>query len=346
MKAYIRVKDKLGVEVDCRGYDFYCKWYENPHRAYDGLVFVSDDYRKEIFSYGKSTFVPQKGMSVYVQPKCPLAIADIRKNYVVKRKPEDADFILHHTEDRDWRSWNCYDHLIIIPEKKAVFAQYKYQNDGNLAKYVLEVFPDFNDMDLNLVFNMTGSFEFKHFDNNIIGPFVDRFEGLNAKPLVYYKDLPIEMENQLDTEVLEMLLKIGQKPYDSNGEENFKLQLQALNQTNWRDYPGTLGMLFNTLYYSKKRTCATEGFRRPSAFPKAVKELYKTMRSQPCFTTDKDRELARSFIERTCEFDAKKCHTIQHLASKFHDSNINMSFFYMLYDNLVKIRPHVSESEA
>lgn len=347
MKAYIRVKNKLGVEIDCRGYDFYCEYFAKTRGGYEDEVFVTEDYRHEIFnSVLNSSFVPQKGMKVYVEPGCPIAMADIRKNYVVKRKKEDADFMLVHSKERNWRSWDNFDQVIVLPEKKAVFAQYKYNNNGNLSKYVAEVFPDFWKMDFSLVYNVSGDFTFNYYDIEDVELPLKVFESISPCPVVYYTNLPIEADNKLNIEVLEMLMKVGQTSYDSNGEQNFKLQLQALNQTDWRDYPGTLGMIYNTLYHDKRTTNATEGFKRPSMFPKAIKELCATMRDQKEFASEKDRSLARAFLEKTCEFSTDKYYKIEDLTKKFANNRISFLHFYSLYDNLVKIRPHVSESEA
>lgn len=322
---------------NCTGWDLLVN---DKSETYEVLM---DTTNHEAFKsyFENSTFVPTKGMKVYVASDCPFAMADIRKSYQVKRKVEDADFILIPDFDKNTWWWDT-SAAYLIPERKLIVMQPKYDWWGSksLEEFTLDAVPDFEQLfDVGKVDSYKKDRLLKRIVYDDIQLLIDLYEGRSNKPFVYYKNLPDNNEIKLDIDILQMIYNVGKEPCCFNQNENFKLQLQAMNQTNWRSYLGTINMLSKILCNRRERNTASDVLGRQSMLPKAVKEMcYQMKYGENGFLTDDDAELARRFLENLLDFQVGYT-SIEELMRKFDKEKIDFQFFYRLYDNIVKIRP-------
>lgn len=291
------------------------------------------------------TYTPKLGSDIYVMPNCKLAAADIRKNYNIKRSPADASAIIV-SDYECHRNWDSVSTFYAVPEKKTIFIEPRYRSwraDKSIEEFAVNIMPELTQYYEQ---GKAQKYTFKQGEHEMIYFYpaadlkglIDVYEGTINKPLVPYKDLVIVNDNQLDIETLQMFFNVGLVTRQSGCIENFKIQMQALNQTNWRSYRGTLSMLYGIL--KKNRYCAAyEVFNRPSCLPKAAKELYDVMSSENAFELRKDADMAREFLQTVVDFNPNDFTEINNIQNKFYKAKVDFEYFYRLYDNIVKIRP-------
>ena len=334
-KIYLKAN---GVEY--YGYDFYCEGLER-----EDLVYIDENIINDIIDNCTTNgFIPQKGMKAYVVPGCPRAIADIRKDYVIKRRPEDADFIVSSLRKDKYLHYYRFDTIMIIPSKKAVvcYDRYGYGSRRPLQEYAELIFPDYIvSLDPTVfVIQNNGNDWFYAYRAENIGLCIDKAMGVQGKPVIDYSQLPTYTSNQLCFDTLEMIYKIGTSDRTKNNGDNLTVQLQALNQTNWRDYPGTIHLLYK-LMTKGSYNCANEKFARMSAFPKAIKELCQTMCRGGEYISQDDLDMGRKLLEKITGFDFQenKFWDMKQIYETLSAHQVSRSCFYELYDNIVKIRP-------
>ena len=341
-KAYFRYNG-----IDYFDYDFYNDGESDPNG-----FFMNRELAEEFFNVITPGFVPQKGMKAYVIPGCKRAIADIRKDYVIKRNYQDADFIIKSTTSNNYNYSYRFNQFLIVPSRKAFIAWDKYtwrHNFANFNDFVKHVIPDYDTVkntDPNIIsFNISShESSFFYFSFNKFKTELDIALGKITIPVVNLDDLPVYSSNNLDIETLQMVHKIGMEPVSENAKENFIIQLQALNQTNWREYPATMHLLYSILKkarfgYTGVETAGYKVFEKPSALPKSVKEMFEKMWKEGGANSEEDLNLGRQFLQTIVQFDTNKFYTVQELATLFKNARVDFQNFYNLYDNIVKIRP-------
>ena len=309
-----------------------------------GFDFLDDDTRdllsiKESFiKLCDASFFPQSGDEIYVAPDCPLASAEIRREYKVKRKPDDG--ICNVFSELNFRAnWYDSEKIYLYPAEKTVIA-FEYNVDtSNLS-------------DITSRENITSDpiiiAKKKYLKNaNIPESYQMLLCGELKKSVIYYTALKFNSGNQVTTDALYLVYKTGLEAYSNESKKNFILQLTALSQCNWRDYPGTIklllwGYLYNRIT-TRSRKCAEE-LGRTSALPKAVKEMCawdydsKANPTSIKFGSQQDIEMAQSFFEMVFEFGDTKFSSIQKISRMMSEAKVPFEVFYLLYDNIVKIR--------
>ena len=230
--------------------------------------------------YLDDTFVPPYGSEIHVVPGCAVGMADVRKNYVIKRKADDGCCnVFSPLKDTSRNLWN--NEYAIIPSKKAfVLSEKRYwaQNPtSNIKDDIKYFFPDIDFSDCTIV---NGSLNVSAIQ--IAEDWIKLLKGEFSKPCISYKKLEFKTDNELTLDTLYLVYKTGIDTWSNDGQERFFIQLCALNEHNWRDYPGTLGVLMKDIMYRKYATCA-EALGSPSRLPKAVKELARVGMSKQEF---------------------------------------------------------------
>ena len=326
--------------IEYKGWDVYINGKDN--KEFSVFDTQHDNEMNKLVS--AVTYTPKLGDSIYVMPNCKLAAADIRKNYTIKRSPADASAII--VSDYGFhRDWDVIDSFYTVPERRAIFIDTIYHSwrcTKSFEEFAIGIMPE-----LTTYYEQGKALKYKLKDNDRITFYyypttdlkglIDVYEGTINKPLVPYKNLVIINDNQLDIETLQMFFNVGLVTRQPGCIENFKIQMQAMNQTNWRSYKGTLSMLYGIL--NKNRYCAAnEVFNRPSCLPKAAKELYDVMSSENAFELRKDADLAREFLQTVVDFNPNDFTEINNIQNKFYKAKVDFEYFYRLYDNIVKIR--------
>lgn len=321
--------------------------YVNHYRFGDGKtdhVFVDEDTRnlltiKEDFvKLCDTSFSPQSGDEIYVAPDCPLASAEIRREYKVKRKPDDG--VCNVFSELNLRtSWYDSEKIYLYPTEKTVIAFEHNVDTSNL--------PDITRQE-NITSDPIIITKKKYLKKCFIPESYQMLlRGELKKLVIYYTALKFNSGNQVTTDALYLVYKTGLEAYTNENKKNFILQLTALSQCNWRDYPGTIklllwGYLYNRIT-TRNRKCAAE-IGRTSALPKAIKEMCawdydsKTNPSSIKFGSQQDIEMAQSFFEMVFEFGDTKFSSIQKISRMVSEAKVPFEVFYLLYDNIVKIR--------
>ena len=183
-----------------------------------------------------------KGSTIYLTPGCPYASADIRKHYKVKRLPDTGDYNIFSFNDI-WTRNVCFDDVVAISDKKLIVAKYS----GNL---ILQDISDLTGMPLEevtmLQVKKLGIRTIRTRELN--SGYLSLLNNTLKKPCYSYKALDITNENELTYDLLNLIFVAGKKMrYEPDAIKNYKILLNALNQCNWREYPGTVSMLLGIL---------------------------------------------------------------------------------------------------
>ncbi len=315
------------------GYDFYMQRYEK-----SDIVFLSEELKGKLFSSYIKSFIPQKGMKAYVCPGSKRAVADIRKDYTIKLNPLDADFIIGSQNNDDYVASEYCSRFYIIESRKAVvgFNSHSYYNKFNtIDDYTESLFPYINPTKEPII-SVFSPPPIYAFNAKSITPAINNYFNWK-KPFVYFSDVPVYSNNDLEIDTLQLVFKTGIADITDNNQQNFIVQLQALNQTNWREYPEVLKLLYRLITY-KNDYVAKNVFDHESRLPKSVKEMCKVMRGYPEFKTNKELAIAYQLFNSIMQLDVNKCYTVQELTRMFSDADIPFTWFYNLFDNIVKVR--------
>ena len=173
--------------------------------------------------------------------------------------------------------------------------------------------------------------------------------GQFQKPCISYEKLEFKTDNEVNLDVLYLVYKTGIQKFSADNQKAFHVQLCALNEHNWRDYPGTLSILMKDLLLNKynPQYCFSD-LGSKSGLPKAIQEMVKQgYQAEVPFKSQEDMEMAQKLIKMVIDMpqDAQFS-TIQELAVKFNEKHINMNCFYRTFDNIVKFRPKVFKNES
>lgn len=341
-------------ELEC--YDWTVYYDDRPYHTNSTSGIVVDNNVREtlrnIDSLLDNTFVPALGSEIHVVPGCPVGMADIRKNYKVKRKPDDGccNVFSPLPDNYNWISCGRY---AIVPSRKAlVIIRAVFPADENRQKIVLQnkvesLFPDLTTEEKNQIVTNSRDLDLKSV--NIPEAYLQLLLGNLKKPCISYKKLEFKCENELTMDTLYLVYRAGMAKLSPDAEEKFKLQLCALNEHNWRDYPGTIHMLFRDIlgFYRNSSTYCASALNSISKIPKAAKELVSSGNNHNRYASQKDFELAQSLMMYAVSMPKDlKFTDMQTLTEKFNEAHISMNSFYNCFNNMVKITPKQFEDES
>lgn len=342
--SYLEINGKkfYGLET------FIASSYRNSSFQSDSQwLFVDMNTEERLRSlYGAtSTFVPNHGDEIYVAPNCAVPLNDIRRNYKVKRDFDTGACNVVSEENFSFCN-NAFSYVIISPSTKQMFCADAYRDSEALCNtLMLRTNPSLKNAN-DLI--RLGYTNFRHrrycdFDAALL-------DGRVTKPVVSHKQLEIRSENKLDFSVLQLMYEIGQKEYSRENLKNFKIQLEALNQYNWREYPGTMDMIFRIQFHSDARILkhmqhCYELLNFENEIPRSAKLMVKESRSKiHNYASDEDYALSREFIEHYIG-KIPKFTTIEKLACKFAEHHIDFQCFYRVWGNMVKVEEKRFENE-
>lgn len=211
------------------------------------------------------TDFPEKDATLYVAPECPVPIADIRKNYKIKRTITDADYIVVNPKILQNDHWyGTTDFGYVFPDNNFVLLYYDVEalyflNTSNTCKQVSGLNTDAVDAlnkkyDLNLSYNYNKVSPKTGFTLRVLRhgterniAFLKALEaGIQGKTFVSYTNLVLGSCVPMDMETVSVFHSAASRPYSRVAEENFNTSLAALNQTTWRDYTGTLSRVLRS----------------------------------------------------------------------------------------------------
>lgn len=323
---------------------------------------VSPEVHKKLLSpdsgFYSKIVVPQKSAITMATPY-KYAAQDLRNNYKLKRSLDACDYNVFSTEDiRDYRSNYFSNVYVYAPMKLIVAILDNYNHTQNYPEMAVR----------QMAYDYFGRREQAVPDNFFIAEnHFDRIElrqlaysseawgklldGSLKKPCVLDSMLQLNTSNKLSVDILKMIYTIGNKVWSIEAEKNFLVQLNVLNQYDWRCKKGTVACLLTMLNYkqgsSYNRSIFSEIMTHPSRYPKQIKELIECVRNGS-FEDDKDRELCTEFL---C--DLLKIKTdgmivrMSEYINKSYDNHVPWTVMYELFSPVVRIMPkYLKRNEA
>lgn len=274
-----------------------------------------------------------KNTKIYLAPGCPKAIDDIRKNYVIKRTPDAGDYnILTPLPFMSY--YFRLSTLVVYPDHKTIVGARQEMPSATEARALVQrLLPGFVDDNF---FTFNGAVFLYQLSRKKHGIFEKALKGELKKPCVTYHQLDLNSGLPLTTDILELVYNTGKVDYRStDAEKNYLIQLNVLNQHDWRKYPGTVRTLIYELLSKNCINCCVANTK--SRYPKAIQEIMGTRKKS--FLNDDDRDLCRQFIEKFLEIGNCKYASVADLIAKLNTIHLSLSTFGELYNNIVRITP-------
>ena len=332
------------IEVDgikYFGYEIYSipdKWGRHPENQEENEFVVDsntcDKLRLLHESLVDNTIAPPKGSKIYLAPDCPYGIEDVRNNYTIKRRPDTGDYnVLSPLKPHNMYHSLTVATLVIFPSKRIIVIHGENKTREDMFDYAqlhgLDV--DISEM----LYKNYSSYKYFSIIRNA-EVFRKLLSNELTKPCVSYESLNINSENELTTDVLQLVYQTGStNKWMPDAEKNFIIQLNVLNQHNWREYKGTVAMLFGEMlndgvYRSMIQT--------PSRYSKTIQELFAA-RKDCGFMSEKDFNLARTFVDNLLNIGDCKYTTVKDLHCKLLSIGLSQSTFSRLYKDVVRLTP-------
>ena len=288
-----------------------------------------------------SSVKPPKDSSLYIAQPCPLCNADIRKNYIIKRHPDTADYcVVSPTGNITYDYYNSYA-TVIVPQRKQIYCyinrNYAVTHSivGHAQDCTLLDPNDFITIPEIITFYVCNLSEFhiKYINDEI------------TKPIAYYESLDMDTGNKLDQDLLYLVYTVGMADRNDDNFEKLVLQLESLNQHDWRNYPGTMSLLFRYILNKRWNTYMYYAYS-PTKLPKAVKQF--AFRSVPEVgpkdMSPDDFEMSRRFLSQLLGLDGTIYATLDSTISKMKESNIRPELMDSFFDVAVRIAPKTTRN--
>lgn len=326
-------------------YDFITDGKESVYKDANIVVStnISDDFLNRFYKFlpNPNNLVPKEGDKLCVIPECKLNLDDIRHHYKIKRGYDTGDFNvfsnLKYNSIRSLPSQN----LGIIPRLKTVVGMYPWRNRKNfhlpdMMQRIFELFPN-EKFDTNDII---------YFDSVVVGcmriiePVQAVLRGTIQKPCIFIDNLPLNNQNELTVDQLQLLYNAGKEEYGcwrKDWDKNLLIQFSALNQTNWRDYPGTMTVLLNNMRRYGSKLDYIMGAR--SGYPKSILNL---LAWKPVgFKDEKDFNLTKDFVREILEIKNVKFTNAATLIKRLNVNGVPLDLFDKLFSNMIKIEERV-----
>lgn len=283
------------------------------------------------------TVIP--GSSVHLVPECSVAVDDIRREYKIKRKFDEGDYNVFSKLKFLPRCNTNKDGLLLIPKHKTAMAIYGDHHTTDNLHLCMAAYPDITEDDIitvegwtNLAFAYPGANEHEESWEKLI-------LGTALKPCISVKDIKFKETNALDLDALQLVYRLSKtNRYIETGEcEKFNLQLKSLNQTNWREYPLTMHMLFNDLLSNQHYGTYVHLSNKISTVPKAIKHFYNDVK-EPVVYTKEDLELCQEFLMDLLGINGTMYVSGSALARKLKSINMEPDAFEKYFDCTMRIK--------
>ena len=285
--------------------------------------------------------VPPDGSALYIAQPCPLCNADIRKNYTIKRSPENADYCVISPLTKYAPKYASFA-TAIVPKYKQLFCFFgrQYAASHSMRAHVEYCIPTID--------YLTDVIEipelFYILQDNLSDFHISYINDEITKPVAYYESLNMDTGNKLSLDLLYLVYTTAHSGSSKDDYEKLVLQLESLNQHNWRDYPGTIGILLKDLCRSGK-TYYYWAYS-DNKLPKAVKQF--AYRNFP-YTSPKDMShddfnMARDLLMMLLGLDNTIYATLDSTINKIQEFSIRPDLLSQFFDVAVRIAPKTTNS--
>lgn len=282
-----------------------------------------------------SNYQPKDGCPVFVAPKCDLLHDDIRKNYIIKKHIDTGDcnvmdklrLSVKHYYNPDYIFVNDTAQTIVAIKKENV----NIQSDAYyLSKAVSAVPGSTSDMFVRVPM-------FSLYEVSVPEPYLKLLRGEVKKPVIPSSRLNIVNQNELTADALSIVTHTAKNYYSLEGSKDFILAMQALNQTNWREYPYTMHMLYNLL---TNNVYLRKFVHTPSLQPKSIQVMVQSMKRDGKMedVNEKDYTLARDWFSSMLDINDVRFTTMKELDRHLSSFGIGEYMFNTMFSNIVKIK--------
>ena len=292
-----------------------------------------------------------KGSEIFVAPKCPIASEDIRHSYTVKRKLDTGDYNIF-SDIPNWTAYIYSNIALILPTRNAIIMYEKYWDEAvskTEHELIESFFPDFNydkEQFINVVSPYGPGRTNDYFFLNVHPSWIDFLAGRLTKPCVHYSNLDINNEQEITQDLIDLVYATGvSSRINRKSIDDFKIQLHALNQHNWRERPRTVSILLHNLLSPKEtRTVRNYVNHHSTEQDKPIKMLMNTYADK--FANKEDFELCRKMVAKIFNMQEGTMFVdIEDMTDKCKKLGLPMRIFKELFNVCVRIKDKEWENE-
>ena len=250
----------------------YCKLDDNGCFTDDTLKKLLTSEKELSAAYPALTTSPKEGSEIYVAPDCPYATNDIKNHYKIKRGIDSGacNVISILSLNTSW--WMSASSAVACLEENTIFFF-----DCKLytcPSYVTEYF-GFTPKEIKII---NDSIIFAKASKPIPEVITKLLKGELKKPYVFAHQLILDNPNPVTEDTLTVFETVATRRYNPKNEEDFLLQLQALNQCNWRKHLGSLCRACTLLMNITSYASVINNMRhKKSRIPKAAKAMWEEL---------------------------------------------------------------------
>lgn len=282
---------------------------------------------------------PKKGCSLYVLPDCPVAMDSIRKNYTIKRKPSEADYIVFHDCIKTYKAATT--HIIAWLPASNVFVMLDDDSRADKTEQgVMRRAQELYDCTLgildweNAVITIATTTRFKM---TVAPEMLCRlFCGfLPSKPALL-SQLDLDSSEELTLDTLLIYYNAGKENYYNKGaKENFLLQVSAMDSYNWRKYKASLSLVNRVLKGQSRYTCYDESSDVISKLNKTqrliISQRYSDIKSKEDFL------LGQEFLKTILGIKDTMYVAMNDVVPKLQSAGVSLPDFFNYFNTVVRI---------
>ena len=293
----------------------------------DAMVYVNDSLVYDLEATQGNGVKISKNLPVYLANNIPIDINTIRKSYTVKRKEEDADYVVIAPFKNSERIWLRDFHY--FPESDIII-EYTYLT----AETLISIKREFNLKGDGIKLNINWLFGFRDTKHSI----EKLIKGQFTKPVVSPSQLDLNTGDPLTVDVLNLTKRIGSVDFNSSdAEKNLILNIEALNNYNWRQYKGTVGIVLRSMSYTKDAIYRAV-IPRIKSQNKTVQDVLSA-RKYYDFIGKEDFELAQDYIASLLNIDHYPMFvSTRQILTKLTDNGISVQEFEKLFGAVAKLQ--------
>ena len=300
-------------------------------------------FDEDIDSLLDQNYTPQTGSEIHVVPQCIYAMDDIRNNYTIKRNVDSGCCNVFSPWPWNRRCANLWLYAYaIFPHEKLVMGittrSYNKDYGTKLHSLTLNI-GNASDKDVKFFYPYKKDKQRRLILSPIPVAYTMLLKGELKTPAISYKKLKFENANELTMDMLQLIYNTGKIKFPNQKDrENYVIQLNALNQHNWREYPVTMTILFRYLLWKDRTSTAFDIKSSTSRQSKVVKEICNFQTTTE-FKSKKDFDMAKQLVENFVQIGNAQFTTASTLVKKLDGAGIPLEIFELFYGNIVKLIP-------
>ena len=256
-------------KMNNKGYYGYTNYrFASCHNQYNRSM-CSDIFDANAVNYLKSKYSKkgtqslykptpvEENSNLYIVPNSGIPLDDVRKHYHIKRNIEDSDCIVLSPDsiffDTHWCSgifrWDSKKFIVIVDSPDVLpLINNRDSKDFFLTDTAI------GRINRELELNLDHSYTKIGTNTNLIfsesrnakqaALFISLLSQTNPKEFVYTSDLTLGSNVPLTLDTLKVIASAASQRFSDQSYSALIAELSALNQTNWRQYKGTLSRFF------------------------------------------------------------------------------------------------------